>query len=210
MESRRNLRVLPSNAPTLVESESIHRSPLENPSLHMPPRTCPKYNNGIDCRFCSLLHACSTCLQDDHDTRSCKRGILTVSSGNIGSCELTIKTDDHKNSQGVHYASPASHTIVKAPESSTRNAIKLEHRRRKRGLDAYKRLPLFYRCKSTRRLIFPFWGHEVRKHALGAFCSHGMSQDSSCQLRRISLTPKSQYSGALIIQIRCVQGEVSK
>ena len=143
MESRRDLRVLPSNAPILAESENVHRSPPGNPGLHNSPRTCPKFNNGVDCRVCGLLHACSTCLQDDHDAQSCKKGILRASSGNIGSNELTINPSDSKSS--ARYASTHPRTAIKAPESSSRHGLKLEHRKRQRV--HLSKLPLLYRSE---------------------------------------------------------------
>ena len=146
MESHRNLRVLPSNAP-ILESDNLHRSPSGNPGLHSSHQTCSKFNNGIDCKVCDLLHACSTCLQEGHDAQACKKGILRISSGNIGSSELLSNSKDYNNDSSVHYTSKASHTFLKEPEYKSRNALKLEHRRMQKLLDPLSRLPLSYRSE---------------------------------------------------------------
>ena len=143
MESRRDLRVLPSNAPIIADDGNVLRSPPGNPSLHASPRTCPKFNSGVDCRVCGLLHACSTCLQDDHNAQSCKKGILRASSGNRVSDDFTANLSDSKSK--VRYASTHSRTTVKAPESLSRHSLKLEHRKRQRGY--LSSLPLFYRSE---------------------------------------------------------------
>lgn len=152
MESRRNLRVLPSNAPTLAESEPIHACPGENLGNHTSPQTCPKFNDGLDCRICGLLHACSICLDEDHHARTCISGVPRVSSDNIGSSELAIHSNEFNTGSGVHYTSTVSHSLIRAPDYSNRNAIKLENRKRQRRLgqrapEPLSRLPLFYRSE---------------------------------------------------------------
>ena len=146
MESRRDLRVVPSNGPTaLAESATAPSSTSKN----SPPsvQTCSKFNNGIDCRVCGLSHACSTCLREDHDARSCKRGILRVSSGNIGSNDLAIRSGAYKNDPDGSCETTVSHIVAKLPDHSNRNALKLERRRRRKAPDSYNRLPLFYRSE---------------------------------------------------------------
>jgi len=147
MESRRNLRVLPSNAPSAPENENIHRPPSENLGLHASLQICPNFNNGIDCMVCGLLHACSTCLQEGHDARRCKKGILRVSSGNVGSSEPATHSNNCKSEPDVHYPFGVSRPLSKAPDYSTRNARKLEHRRRQRISDPLSKLPLTYRSE---------------------------------------------------------------
>lgn len=135
MESRRNLRVLPSNAPTLTKSEDVHNSSSSSDDLPTPLQPCPDFNNGTDCRVCGLLHACSTCLEPDHGSWNCKKGILQVSSGNVGSNGLFNHIAGSKvEIQGRSaYKLPSSQT--KATDHSAQAALKLEHRRRRRGVD---------------------------------------------------------------------------
>ena len=147
MEARRNLRVLPSNAPLPAESETVHRSSSRDISIDTSVQTCSKFNNGVDCRVCGLLHACSRCLQEGHDARTCKKGILQVTSGNIGSTAPRVPSGDCKGNQDVHFHFKESRTLTRPSDYSFRNARKLERRKRQRFPDSLSSLPLTYRSE---------------------------------------------------------------
>lgn len=147
MESRRNLRVLPSNAPTLAGSEDIHRSPSESLAIRTSLPTCPNFNNGIECKLCGLLHACSTCLQPEHGSHACKKGILRVSSGNVGSNGLVPSPAASKADLDGRYSLKASTASTKAPDHSAQAALKLQYRKGRRGLDPFSGLPLYHRAE---------------------------------------------------------------
>ena len=77
MEPRRDIRVVPSNGPIL---NTLHSASQDS----QPSRPCPNFNGGIDCRSCGYLHACSACLSISHGLHECKKGVLQISSGNMG------------------------------------------------------------------------------------------------------------------------------
>lgn len=147
MESRRHLRVLPSNAPTLSDSDGIHRSPTQSLELDRSLQTCPNFNDDIDCRVCGLQHACSICLQADHGSYACKNRILRVSSGNVGSNGPVTSFSDSKVDIDRHYAPKTSTALVRGSDDSAHVAIRLGQRRSRRGLDARHKLPLYYRAE---------------------------------------------------------------
>ncbi|KAL6713886.1 hypothetical protein ACLMJK_008380 [Lecanora helva] len=146
MGSRQNLRVLPSNAPTLSDNESIHRSPSVHRSLQTSLQKCADLDRGTDCRALRVhnVEANSISLQDDQDVRECKKGILRPGSGNIGSSDKFSKPEECR-SQDTHHVSSTSQVTIKASESSARNVVKSERRRRRRALET--RLPLYYRSE---------------------------------------------------------------
>lgn len=147
MEARRHLRVLPSNAPILADNDGIHRPPSQSLGLDGSLQTCPNFNNGIECRICGNLHACSTCSQADHGSHACKKGILRVSSGNVGPNGPVSCLDESKLSLGGDHVSRASTTLVRGSNHSAHVAFKLEHRKSRRGFDQRSKLPLYYRAE---------------------------------------------------------------
>ncbi len=147
MESRRHLRVLPSNAPNLSESDAIHRSPTQSLELDRSLQTCPDFNNDIDCRICGLQHACSNCLQEDHGARACKKRILRVSSGNVGSIEPVTSLSGSKVEVHEHYTTKASTALMRGSDHLAHVALRLDQRRSRRGLDSRHKLPLYYRAE---------------------------------------------------------------
>ena len=199
MESRRDLRVVPSNGHTLTEDETIRHSTLKNSPASV--QTCPKFNNGLDCRVCGLSHACSTCLREDHDARSCKKGILRASSGNIGSNDLAIRSDEYKCEPDSHYGDTVSRTLVKLPEYSNRNAIRLEHRRRRKASDSYNRLPLSYRSELLSPRYNAYRAKARSKGSNQTWPDHleEAFQEGACILRLIPLQSMAYLSSIEII-----------
>lgn len=147
MEPRRHLRVLPSNAPTLSDSDAIHRSPTQSLELDRSLQTCPNFNNDIDCRVCGLQHACSICLRSDHGSHACKNRILRISSGNVGSNGPATSFSDSKVDFRGDYGPKASTALVRGPDHLAHVALRLDQRKSRRGLDQRHRLPLYYRAE---------------------------------------------------------------
>jgi len=142
-----DLRVLPSNAPTLIDSDGIHRSPSQSLLLNRSLQTCPNFNNDIDCRVCDLQHACSTCFEADHGSHACKKGILRISSGHVGSSRSVTSFVDSKVDLHGHFAPKSSTTLMRGPDHSAHVALKLDQRKSRRGFDPRNKLPLYYRAE---------------------------------------------------------------
>lgn len=145
MESRRHLRVVPSNAPTFPDSDAIHRSPTQELDGSLP--ICPNFNNDIDCRVCGLQHACSICLDTDHGSYACKKGFLRVSSGNVGSGGPVTINRELKVVCGGHYAPKPSSALDRGLDNSALVASKLEHRKSRRALESKTKSPLYHRVE---------------------------------------------------------------
>lgn len=146
MESRRHLRVLPSNAPTLPDSDAIHRSPTQSLELDRSLLICANFNNDIDCRVCGLQHVCSTCFEPDHGSYACKKGVLRVSSGNVGSGGPVTNYGDFKVVCGGQYAIKPSPVLDRGLDNSALES-RLEHRKSHRGLKSRTKSPLYYRAE---------------------------------------------------------------
>lgn len=88
--------VLPSNAPALSDRAGGQLSSPETLVGTLSLQICQTFNQGLECRACSLLHVCFTCQQSDHGANECKAGILRVTSGNAGSNVLESRTIESK------------------------------------------------------------------------------------------------------------------
>ena len=144
MESRRNLRVVPSNAPTLGRCEIIQCSPGQSSGSQILQRTCPEFNNDVDCRVCDLVHACSTCFSEDHNSRTCKKAVRQERLEN-GSVQELAANLGYSDRDFDEYASKTSQVHVKAPGHPAQTVLKVERRRIRRALDT--KLPLYYRAE---------------------------------------------------------------
>ena len=150
MEPHRNLRVLPSNVPTL--SEDVNSVSTAGQGLRTSPQTCPKFNSGLDCRVCELLHACSTCLDDDHGAQTCEKGARRPNPANNDSSKLAHSSSNYDAAPSVEFDTKMSHILLKSSSYSGCSTIKSEHRRRQRFVDqgvadSLEHLPLFYRSE---------------------------------------------------------------
>lgn len=130
MELHPNARVLPSNAPALLEdANSILPSPAEVAET-LSSEICQTYNRGRSCSACNLQHVCLRCKQHGHPATECERGVLRVSSGNVGSNIFHSHSSDLKTEHTEKYGFRHVSSLVDPPRHSAQAAIKAEHPRR--------------------------------------------------------------------------------
>ena len=130
MELHPNTRVLPSNAPALLQDANrllaTSRDAAETPSSEI----CQNYNRGNSCSGCNLHHICLRCKQHGHPVTDCECGVLRVSSGNAGSSIYRSRNTDLKTGHTQKYEFKHVSSLVNPPHHTAQAAIKAEHPRR--------------------------------------------------------------------------------
>lgn len=134
MELRKNLSVLPSNAPALSPRNSILSPQAEELIRPLSSQICENFNRGNECRVCNLYHICSTCSQEGHGAYNCNDGILRVSSGNAGLSLLDQGVLEPKLRVDQQYPSTVPSAFVKPQSHTAQAAIRLSQKKERRNL----------------------------------------------------------------------------
>ena len=123
-------RVLPSNAPALPEDTSGILTTPTDLTETLTSEICQTYNRGDRCSACSFKHVCLRCKQHGHPATACGRGVLRVSSGNVGSSIFHSHNTNSKTGSTQKYEFRHMSSLVNPPHHSAQAAIKAEHPRR--------------------------------------------------------------------------------
>ena len=134
MERRKNLPVLPSNAPALSPRTATLRTHSDDSISHLSSQICQKYNRGLECRVCNLAHICSTCQQPGHGAHTCQAGILRVSSGNASLTPLETGIFDNKFRSDSRYDSKSVSTYINPPYHTAQAAIRVQQKKERRNI----------------------------------------------------------------------------
>lgn len=144
MEPRRNLSILPSNAPALPLDTSDHPSTPHDFADATISGICQIFNQGFGCQVCNLDHICLLCKQDDHGAIECKSAVLQVRSDNIGLHTSESRNTDSKFAFHRGHEVRTSSFRINAPDHSAQAALHAERAKGQRRNLASRMRPYYW------------------------------------------------------------------
>ena len=134
MERRKNLPVLPSNAPALSPRISILSAQSEDQISPLSSQVCQSYNGGLGCKVRDIHHICSLCQRSGHRAHLCQSAVLRATSGNVSLTPLDPSIFDNKFRNDSRYESKPSSTFANPPYHTAQAAIRLTQKKERRNI----------------------------------------------------------------------------
>lgn len=134
MERRKNLPVLPSNAPALSPRTSILSSQSEDLISPLSSQVCQKYNRGPECKASDLDHIRSASPNLGYGAYSSQSGILRATSGNASVTPLEPSPFDTKFKGDGRYETRSTSAFVNPPYHTAQAAIRLTQKKDRRNI----------------------------------------------------------------------------
>ena len=134
MERRKNLPMLPSNAPALSPRTSILSSQSEDQISPLSSQVCLNSDCSLECRIRNRHSVCSTYLRPEHGAYLCQSAVLRATSGNVNLTPLDPSIFDTKFRSDSHYESKPPATFVSPPYHTAQAAIRLTQKKERRNI----------------------------------------------------------------------------